>query len=56
MHKIVTYNKYYSNFEEFSKKLDQFFADITKYKEQLQTLINDNFERIKIDHFANSSG
>lgn len=30
MHKIVTNNKYYASFEEFSKTLDKFFADTAK--------------------------
>lgn len=56
MHKIVTNNKYYASFEEFSRTLDKFFTDIAKHKERLKTLINDNFERITINHFCNSSG
>jgi len=39
MHKIVTNNKYYANFEAFSKTLDEFFTDIPKYKNRLQSLI-----------------
>ena len=56
MHRIVSNNKFYENFEQFNKSLDDFFINITKYKDQLATLINDNFQTVKIDHFVNSSG
>lgn len=56
MHRIVSNNKWYEDFKNFSEAIDKFFVDIPKYKEALRTLINDNFQTIKIDHFCNSSG
>lgn len=56
MHSIVTNNRFYSDFKSFSSSLMNFFDQISKYKERMKTLINDNFQTIKIDHFINSSG
>ncbi len=55
MHKIVTNNKWYENFTKFSEAIDAFFDKIPKYKQSLQSLINDNFQKLKVDHFVNSS-
>lgn len=55
MHSVVTNNKYYPNFAAFSNALQQFFANISKYKDKLSSLINDNFQSIIPNHFSNSS-
>jgi transposase len=55
MHQIVTNNKFYHNFEEFSKAINKFFSNIASYKHRLRTLINDNFQSIVFNHFCNSS-
>ncbi len=55
MHSVVTNNKYYPDFEAFSNALEQFFANISKYKDKLSSLINDNFQSIIPNHFSNSS-
>ncbi len=55
MHSVVTNNKYYPDFEAFSKALQQFFGNIPKYKDKLSSLINDNFQSIIPNHFSNSS-
>jgi hypothetical protein len=41
--KIVTVNQYYEEFDEFKKSLMGFFKGIKKYKNELRTLITDNF-------------
>jgi transposase len=56
MHRIVSNNKWYSEFKYFSEAVDRFFANIPKYHKNLATLINDNFQPIVINHFCNSSG
>ncbi|WP_341755238.1 IS630 family transposase [Candidatus Tisiphia endosymbiont of Ptychoptera albimana] len=56
MHRIVTNNKFYHNFAQFSEAIDRFFANIDKYKGNLLTLITDQFQTITFNHFANSSG
>ncbi len=55
MHRIVTNNKFYLNFERFAESLDKFFANIPKYRSRLPSLINDNFQTIVQNHFVNSS-
>jgi transposase len=55
MHSKATNNRYYENFERFTEAILKFFADIPKYKDALRSLINDNFQTIKLNHFANSS-
>ena len=55
MHRIVSNNKWYSEFKHFSEAIDKFFENIPKYRNSLKSLINDNFQTIKIDHFCNSS-
>jgi transposase len=55
MHRIVSNNKWYEDFKNFSDAIDRFFAEIPRHKEKLRSLINDNFQSIHIDHFANSS-
>ncbi|WP_341753549.1 transposase [Candidatus Tisiphia endosymbiont of Dioctria rufipes] len=56
MHRIVTNNKFYHNFAQFSEAIDRFFGNIDKYKGNLLTLITDQFQTITFNHFANSSG
>ena len=56
MHSIVTNNRFYTDFESFAKSLQLFFDNIPKYKLRLASLINDNFQSISPNHFANSSG
>jgi transposase len=55
MHSVVTNNKYYCNFSEFTEAINDFFGNLTKYRSRIATLINDNFQTIKLDHFYNSS-
>jgi transposase len=43
MKKKVTANKYYEEFDDFKKSLVNFFKGIRKYKNELRTLITDNF-------------
>lgn len=56
MHSIVTNNRFYPDFESFSRSLYGFFDKIPHYKEKLKTLITDNFQTIIPNHFVNSSG
>jgi transposase len=35
----------------FRKRIDDFFNEIYKYKEQLYSLINTNFQKLKSKHF-----
>ena len=56
MHSIVTNNRFHPDFEAFGKALTSFFENIPKYHERIRSLINDNFQTIIPDHFANSSG
>ncbi len=56
MHRIVTNNKFYHNFAQFSEAIDRFFGNIDKYKGNLLTLITDQFQTITFNHFANYSG
>lgn len=57
MHKIVTNNKYYANFEQFTESINMFFnkMNMEKYKNSLSTLVNDNFQTIEVNHFNSSS-
>ena len=55
MHSIVTNNRFYSDFEAFTKALTSFFENIPKYNERIRSLINDNFQTISHNHFFNSS-
>jgi len=55
MHSKTTCNRYYENFDKFTEKIKSFFKNITDYSKQLRSLITDNFQTIKIDHFFNSS-
>ena len=55
MHSIVTNNRFYPDFESFTKSLHDFFDKIPRYKDRLKTLINDNFQAITFNHFCNSS-
>lgn len=56
MHKKVSNNKWYKDFNGFSDSIDSFFENIPRYKKNLIQLITDNFQEIRIDHFCNSSG
>jgi len=42
--KIVLYNKYYKNFEEFKVACKLFFRNIKKYRKDLSSLLKDNFQ------------
>jgi len=55
MHSVTTKNRYYHNFLQFSKKLDEFFENISKYRHELKSLITDNFQKIVINHFNSST-
>ena len=46
MHKKVTYNKYYESFDIFKENILSFFKNIRVYKNNLKTLLVDNFEII----------
>ncbi len=56
MHRVVTNNKFYHNFAQFSEAIDRFFGNIDKYKHKLRTLITDRFQTIIFNHLANSLG
>ena len=43
-YKKTLYNKYYETYEEFKDKCLGFFEDIGKYKDELRTLLTDNFQ------------
>lgn len=46
--KKVTYNKYYDNFTDFTKAVEEFFDTwILKYSEKLKTFVTDNFRAIQ---------
>ena len=44
--KIVLYNEYYETFDEFRKACKSFFRQIKRYKEDLTSLLTDNFQII----------
>jgi len=44
--KIVLYNKYYETFDEFKKACKSFFRRSKKYKEDISSLLTENFQRI----------
>ena len=48
MKKKVINNKFYKTFKEFKNALEQFFDNINDYKLDLQTLINTNFQTLKV--------
>lgn len=39
-------DKYRSTFATFKRQLDEFFADLSKYRDELATLLTENFELI----------
>ena len=55
MHSVVTNNKYYCNFTNFTEAITDFFDNLIKYQPKMISLINDNFQTIKFNHFYNSS-
>lgn len=52
MHEAVTYNRYYENFESFTKAMRHFFRHIGKKKRLLRTRISDNFQVLQVPNFA----
>jgi transposase len=46
MHEVVTYNKYYQKFSEFTQNILGFFNNIHQYKAIIQSRINDNFQKL----------
>ncbi|MDR4506735.1 MAG: IS630 family transposase [Candidatus Brocadiaceae bacterium] len=48
-HKIVLYNKYYATFDEFKKACKSFFRQMKKYKEDIGSLLTENFQIIGIN-------
>jgi hypothetical protein len=46
MHEQVTYNHYYEKFFDFKEAILEFFQEIGKYKNILQSRINDNFQKL----------
>jgi transposase len=48
MHEIVTYNKYYQKFSEFTENILGFFNNINQYKTIIQSRINDNFQKLTL--------
>jgi transposase len=46
-HKIVLYNKYYETFDEFKKACKSFFRRIKRYKEDMSSLMTENFQIIR---------
>lgn len=55
MHSVVTNNKHYSDFSKFTEAIGKFFDNLSQYQHRITTLINDNFQTIKLDHFYNPS-
>lgn len=45
-HQKVTWNHYFETFEEFRRTSLQFFKNLDSYKDELQTLMTDNFQLI----------
>jgi transposase len=54
MHSVVSNNRFYLDFASFANSLQSFFDNISKYKHKISSLINDNFQTIIPNHFANS--
>ena len=48
--KIVLYNKYYETFEEFKKACKSFFRRSKRYKEDISSLLTENFQIIEANH------
>ena len=48
MHEIVTYNKYYQKFSEFTENILGFFNNINQYKTIIQSRINDHFQKLTL--------
>ncbi len=45
-HKKILYNQFYDTYDKFKNRCLSFFENISKYKEELRTLLTDNFEII----------
>jgi transposase len=45
--KKITYNKYYEKFAVFKEKCLEFFANIDKYKIEIESLMTENFQLIQ---------
>lgn len=43
-HQKVTNNHYFATFREFQQETMQFFQNLQQYKEELDTLLTDNFQ------------
>lgn len=52
MYKKIINNRFYTNFREFSDRVDKFFKNLHIHKNSLKLLINDNFEAIKVNHLS----
>ena len=55
IHAIVTNNKYYSSFSKFTEAIHSFFSNLSQYEDRITSMVNDNFQIIKLDHFYSSS-
>jgi transposase len=52
MHEMVTYNKYYESFSEFTEAILKFFKNIGRCKKLLRSRITDNFQILHSPIFA----
>ena len=46
--KKILYNRYYEKFEQFKEAAHQFFDDLSPYRDQLRTLLAENFKIISL--------
>jgi transposase len=47
MHEMVTYNRYYPKFIDFTEAILNFFKNIINYADKIKSRINDNFQHVK---------
>ncbi len=47
-HQKVTNNHYFPTFQEFKEETMQFFQNLSKYKEELDTLLTENFQTLPL--------
>ena len=52
MHELVTYNRYYPTFLDFTEAILKFFKNLSYYTSKIKNRINDNFQRILCPKFA----
>jgi transposase len=44
--KIILYNRYYKRFDEFKSACEEFFRNILQHKNELHSLLTENFHSI----------